>query len=66
MANISAIKLPDGNTYNLVDKTSGYITAAAIPVTSVNSKTGAVVLTAADVGALPVDTVVPTIQIVRW
>lgn len=26
MADISAIKLPDGMTYNLVDKTSGYIT----------------------------------------
>ena len=26
MANINAIKLPDGNKYNLVDKTSGYIT----------------------------------------
>lgn len=26
MANISAIKLPDGITYNLVDKTSGYVT----------------------------------------
>lgn len=26
MANISAIKLPNGNTYDLVDKTSGYVT----------------------------------------
>ncbi len=26
MANISAIKLPSGNTYDLVDKTSGYVT----------------------------------------
>ena len=26
MANINAIKLPDGNKYNLVDETSGYIT----------------------------------------
>lgn len=32
------------------------------PVTSVNSKTGAVVLTANDVGALPSDTVVPTVN----
>ena len=30
MANISAIKLPSGNTYNLVDKTSGYITGMTI------------------------------------
>ena len=33
----------------------------AVPVTSVNSKTGAVVLTAADVGALPSDTVIPSV-----
>lgn len=32
------------------------------PVTSVNSKTGAVVLTANDVGALPADTVIPTVN----
>lgn len=39
---------------------SGYLTSA--PVTSVNSKTGAVVLTANDVGALPTDTVIPTVN----
>lgn len=39
---------------------SGYLTSA--PVTSVNSKTGAVVLTASDIGALPVDTVIPTVN----
>lgn len=39
---------------------SGYLTSA--PVTSVNSKTGAVVLTANDVGALPADTVIPTVN----
>ncbi len=39
---------------------SGYLTSA--PVTSVNSKTGAVVLTASDVGALPDDTVIPTVN----
>ena len=32
------------------------------PVTSVNSKTGVVVLGAADVGALPADTVIPTVN----
>ena len=32
------------------------------PVTSVNSKTGAVVLNASDVGALPADTVIPTVN----
>lgn len=66
MADISAIKLPNGVTYNLKDNTSGYITASSIPVTSVNSKTGNVELTASDVGALPSNTVVPSIQIVRW
>ena len=39
---------------------SGYLTSA--PVTSVNNKTGAVVLTANDVGALPADTVIPTVN----
>ena len=39
---------------------SGYLTS--VPVTSVNSKTGAVVLTANDVGALPSDTVIPTVN----
>ena len=31
MANINAIKLPDGNKYNLVDETSGYITSSDLP-----------------------------------
>ena len=39
---------------------SGYLTS--VPVTSVNSKTGAVVLTAEDVGALPATTVIPTVN----
>lgn len=39
---------------------SGYLTS--VPVTSVNSKTGAVMLTANDVGALPADTVIPTVN----
>lgn len=39
---------------------SGYLTSA--PVTSVNTKTGVVVLTANDVGALPADTVIPTVN----
>ena len=41
---------------------SGYITAVQAPVQSVNSKTGAVSLTASDVGALPADTVIPTVN----
>lgn len=39
---------------------SGYLTS--VPVTSVNSKTGDVVLTANDVGALPANTVIPTVN----
>ena len=42
---------------------AGYITVAGVPaapVTSVNSKTGVVVLNAADVGALPDSTAIPT------
>lgn len=38
---------------------SNYITAAGAPVQSVNSKTGAVTLTASDVGALPDSTTIP-------
>ena len=38
---------------------SGFITSSDIPVTSVNTKTGAVSLTASDVGALPDSTSIP-------
>lgn len=37
-----------------IDNDSGYITSAGAPVQSVNSKTGAVTLTASDVSALPI------------
>ena len=43
-----------------LDNDSGYLTS--VPVTSVNSKTGAVQLNANDVGALPADTVIPTVN----
>lgn len=39
---------------------AGYITASDVPVKSVNSKTGNVVLTAIDVGALPDTTSIPS------
>ena len=49
MADISKIQLPNGTTYDIKDKTSGYVTsaqaAAAAPVQSVNGQTGAVSLT---------------------
>ena len=50
------------NTSDLTND-SGFITSADIPVTSVNTKTGEVVLTAADVNALPLsgDTMTGTI-----
>ena len=40
MANISAIKLPSGNTYNIVDKTSGYTTNTGT-ITKVQTTAGA-------------------------
>ena len=43
-----------------LENDSHYITANEAPVTSVNSKTGAVQLNASDVGALPDTTVIPT------
>lgn len=45
---------------NLQQQVDTKITAAQAPVQSVNTKTGAVVLTAADVGALPDTTTIPT------
>lgn len=45
------------NTSQLIND-SGYLTS--VPVTSVNGKTGSVILTASDVGALPSDTVIPS------
>lgn len=56
---ITDAKIENG-TITLGDKTITPLTSA--PVTSVNSKTGAVVLTASDVGALPSDTVIPTVN----
>ena len=56
---ITDAKIENG-TITLGDKTITPLTSA--PVTSVNSKTGAVVLTANDVGALPADTVIPTVN----
>ena len=64
--NLSAIKLPNGITYNLKDNISGYITASSIPVNSVNGKTGDVVLDADDVGALPANTTISKVHLVRW
>mgnify|MGYP004650317755 CR=1 FL=1 len=50
----------ENDTITLGDKTITPLTSA--PVTSVNSKIGAVVLGASDVGALPADTVIPTVN----
>ncbi len=41
---------------------AGYITASDVPVKSVNSKTGNVVLTATDVGALSDTTIIPVVN----
>lgn len=45
-----------------LENNSGFITASDVPVKSVNSKTGNVVLTADDVGALPDTTVIPVVN----
>lgn len=50
----------DNGTITLGTNSLAPITEDNIPVKSVNNKTGAVVLTASDVGALPTSTVVPT------
>lgn len=56
---ITDAKIENG-TITLGNQTITPLTS--VPVTSVNSKTGAVVLTANDVGALPADTVIPTVN----
>ena len=56
---ITDAKIENG-TITLGNQTITPLTSA--PVTSVNSKTGAVVLNASDVGALPADTVIPTVN----
>lgn len=56
---ITDAKIENG-TITLGNQTITPLTSA--PVTSVNSKTGTVVLTANDVGALPADTVIPTVN----
>ena len=53
---IAAIPIPDVSG-QIVDAIAGIV----YPVSSVNGKTGAVVLTASDVGALPSDTVIPSV-----
>lgn len=50
----------DGVTSNVQTQLDKKLEKA--PVTSVNSKTGAVQLNASDVGALPADTVIPTVN----
>ena len=56
---ITDAKIENG-TITLGNQTITPLTSA--PVTSVNNKTGTVVLTANDVGALPADTVIPTVN----
>ena len=42
--NISKVQLPDGNTYNVTDKTSGYVTINDVPAISVNTTTKTLVI----------------------
>lgn len=62
--------LQEGSNISLLNNDAGYITAAEVPdtgVTSVNGDTGpVVVLTAADVGALPDDTPLNFVPLGSW
>ena len=57
--------LPDqtGHSGDFLTTNGTSVSWGAAPVTSVNSKTGAVTLTASDVGALPDSTVIPAAQV---
>lgn len=57
--------LPDqtGHSGDFLTTNGASVSWGAAPVTSVNSKTGAVTLTASDVGALPDSTVIPAAQV---
>ena len=57
-----AVKTIPRKTSQLIND-AGFITAATFPVTSVNNKTGAVVLNASDVGALPNTYTPPVIKV---
>lgn len=43
--NISKIQLPDGNAYDIIDTTSGYVTTSDVPAMSVNTTTHTLVIT---------------------
>ena len=62
VSNVTSTELGylDGVTSNVQTQLNKKLEKA--PVTSVNSKTGAVQLNASDVGALPADTVIPTVN----
>ena len=63
MADISQVKLPNGDTYNLVDETSGYIKTFTETDPTVPAWAKAATkptYTASEVGALPSSTVIPT------
>ena len=62
VSNVTSTELSylDGVTSNVQTQLNKKLEKA--PVTSVNSKTGAVQLNASDVGALPADTVIPTVN----
>ena len=45
MPDLSKVKLPDGNTYDIKDKTSGYVTLTDVPTVSVNTTTKTLVIT---------------------
>lgn len=60
-SDVSALQVKVGDT-SVSEQISTAISEIDYPVDSVNGKTGAVMLTANDVGALPVDTEIPSIS----
>lgn len=59
---IEALQAADAQLSAAIADVSSKIPTVNYPVTSVNNKTGAVNLTAEDVGALPADTKIPSIE----
>ena len=61
MGNVSKVKLPDGNTYDIKDEISGYLTTETDPTVPEWAKAAnKPSYTPEEIGALPDDTFIPT------
>lgn len=61
MGNVSKVKLPDGNTYDIKDEISGYLTTETDPTVPEWAKAASKPsYTPEEIGALPDDTFIPT------